>query len=215
VAGYPTIMLCDSEGRPYASTGYQPGGPEKYVAHLNELRGKKTKRDEAFAAAEKAEGVEKAKALVSALDEMGLEDGAVSTFYGNITEQIKEADPEDESGFAKKAAAKQRVEEFQSTLQGFAAKQDMDGALEFVDKTLKEGGFEPEETLQMMMTRAVIFAQQQKFDESLKAIDEAKAFAPDSPMMEGIDGFRERIEGEKKKAAEASETEEEAGSDAD
>jgi hypothetical protein len=53
----------------------------------------------------------------------------------------------------------------------------------------------------MMMTRAVIFAQQQKFDEALKAVDEAKAFAPDSPMIPGIDGFRKRLEEGKEKAA--------------
>ena len=32
VQGYPTILLCDADGRPYAATGYQKGGPEKYVA---------------------------------------------------------------------------------------------------------------------------------------------------------------------------------------
>ena len=47
VQGYPTILLCDAEGKPYAATGYQKGGPEKYVEHLNELRKNKAKRDEA------------------------------------------------------------------------------------------------------------------------------------------------------------------------
>ena len=215
VGGYPTILLTDAEGRPYASTGYQPGGPEKYVAHLNELRGNKAKRDEAFAAAEKAEGVEKAEALIAALDALGLEDGAVSSFYGEVVAQIKAADPEDKTGYAKKLAAKQRLEDFQSSLQDFAAKNDMDGALAFVDKTIKEGGFDTEQTLQMMMTRAVIFAQQQKFDEALKAVDEAKAFAPDSPMIKGIDGFRKRIEGEKQQAADAAAEDPAADEDSD
>ena len=31
VEGFPTIYLADSTGRPYAKTGYQPGGPEAYV----------------------------------------------------------------------------------------------------------------------------------------------------------------------------------------
>jgi thioredoxin-related protein len=203
VQGYPSILLCDSEGRPYAATGYQKGGPEKYVEHLNELRENKTKRDEAFAAASKAEGPAKAKALVAALDAMKLEDGMVANFYGDIADQIKAADPKDESGFGKKAAGKKRMADFQNNLQELAANQDMDGALALVDKTIKEGGFETEETLQMMMTRAVIFAQQEKFDEALKAVDDAKAFAPDSPMIPGIDGFRKRIEEGKAKAAEA------------
>ncbi|MGE4620382.1 MAG: thioredoxin family protein [Planctomycetota bacterium] len=40
VDGFPTIILADSEFRPYARTGYQPGGPEKYLEHIGELRTK-------------------------------------------------------------------------------------------------------------------------------------------------------------------------------
>lgn len=202
VKGYPTILLCDAEGRPYAKTGYQKGGPESYVAHLNKLREKKTKRDEAFATAEKAQGVEKAKALLSALESMSLDEETVSSFYGDITEQIKAADPKDEAGFGKKAATQQRLKEFEKGLQELAGKKDMDGALKLVDDTIKEGGFNTVETQQIMMTRAVIFAQQAKFEESLKAVDDAIAFAPDSPMIPGITGFRKQIEGSMKKTTE-------------
>ncbi len=203
VQGYPTILLTDAEGLPYAATGYQQGGPEKYVKHLNELRGKKAKRDEAFAVAEKAEGVEKAKALINALEAMGLSDEMVANSYGHIAEQIKAADPNDKTGFSKKAETKKRLADFQKSLQELAGKQDMDGALALVDQTIKEGGFGKDETLQMMMTRAVILAQQAKFDEALKAVDEGIAFAPDSPMIPGIQGFRKRIEDGMKKANEA------------
>lgn len=203
IQGYPTILLCDAEGLPYATTGYQPGGAEKYVAHLNDLRGHKGKRDEAFAAAAKSAGVAKAKALIAALDAMGLDPELVANFYGGIAAQITAADPKDETGFARKAATKQKLLDFQDALQALGAKQDMAAALALVDKTLKEGGFDKEQTLQIMMTRAVILAQQAKFDEALKAVDEAKASAPDSPMIPGIDGFRKQLEDGKKKAAEA------------
>ncbi len=202
VKGYPTILLCDAEGRPYAKTGYQKGGPESYVAHLNKLREKKVKRDEAFASAEKAKGVEKAKALMAALEAMSLDEETVSSFYGDIAEQIKAADPKDETGFGKKAATQQRLKDFEKGLQELAGKKDMDGALKLVDDTIKEGGFDTVETQQIMMTRAVIFAQQAKFEESLKAVDDAIAFAPDSPMIPGIKGFRKQIEDGMKKAAE-------------
>jgi thioredoxin-related protein len=194
IEGYPTILLTDADGRPYAKTGYQKGGPEKYVAHLNELRTKKTARDEAFAAADKAEGVEKAKALVAALDAMKLSDAMVASFYSDVVERIKAADPDDSTGFTKRSAAAGRLKAFQKELQGLAGKKDMDGALKLVDKTLAEGGFETDETLQLMMTRAVILAQQENLPEALKAIDAAKAFAPESPMIPGIDQFRKRLE---------------------
>lgn len=37
VQGYPTIVLVNEEGKEIQRTGYQPGGAEKYVLHLQEL----------------------------------------------------------------------------------------------------------------------------------------------------------------------------------
>jgi thioredoxin-related protein len=201
VQGYPTILLCDAEGKPYASTGYQEGGPEKYVAHLNELRTNKTRRDEAFAKAEKLSGPDKAKVLVSALDAMKLDAKVVANFYGDVAEQIRAADPKDATGFVKKADSGKRLEAFQKSLQEFGAKRDHEGALALVDKTLKEGGFDSEATVQLMMTRSAIFASIGKFDEALKAVDEAKALVSDGPMNPMIDQFRKRLEQGRDEAA--------------
>lgn len=58
VDGFPAIILADSQMRPYARTGYQPGGPEKYLEHLAELRvtGEKVK---ALVAADNDEQIQK------------------------------------------------------------------------------------------------------------------------------------------------------------
>lgn len=37
IEGYPTILLLDSNGEPFAQTIYREGGPVKYLAHLAEL----------------------------------------------------------------------------------------------------------------------------------------------------------------------------------
>ena len=63
VQGFPTIVLADAEGRPYAFTGYREGGAESYVEHLDELQQVREKRDEALARAEDAEGDARAEAL--------------------------------------------------------------------------------------------------------------------------------------------------------
>jgi thioredoxin-related protein len=196
VRGYPTIMLCDAAGRPYAATGYQEGGPERYIEHLGKLRARKAARDEAFAAAEKAADSEKAAMLVAALDAMELDDALVAGFYGGVAEQIAAADPEDKTGFTARAAARKRFGEFQERLQEFGSKQDHEGALGLVGETLKQGGLGKDETQQVMLVRAVILAEQRKFSEALKAVDEARAFHKDSPMDAMIVGFRQRIEEE-------------------
>ena len=37
IEGFPTILLLDSNGVPFAQTGYEAGGPVKYLAHLADL----------------------------------------------------------------------------------------------------------------------------------------------------------------------------------
>lgn len=37
IEGFPTIMLLDASGEPFAQTGYQAGGATKYLAHLATL----------------------------------------------------------------------------------------------------------------------------------------------------------------------------------
>lgn len=202
VQGFPTILLCDAEGRPYAKTGYQQGGPEKYVTHLNELRAKKAARDEAFAAADKATGVDKAKALVAALKAMDLEDAMVSNFYGGVVSSIKEADPKDETGFVAELSMKEKMEKFQQELNGFGQKQDHEGALGVVEKALKEGGYTKEDTQRIALTKAMIYAQTGKIDEALAAVDAAKELAPDSELAGRMDGLKAQLNQMKTQAGE-------------
>lgn len=201
VQGFPTILLCDADGKPFAKTGYQPGGPEKYVAHLDELRAKKDVRDKSFAEAAKSEGPAKAKALIAALDAMELEDAAVSSFYPDVVDQIKAADPKDETGYAKKLAAKEKYAAFETELNGFAQKQDMEGALAFVEKAIASGDYEGETLQQVILPKAMILAQMEKFDDAIKAVDEAKVAAPESDIAGQLDGFKGQLAQAKEKAA--------------
>lgn len=193
VQGFPTVMLTDAEGRPYASTGYRPGGVDDYLTHLGELRERRVERDAAFATAANAEGVEKAKALVAALEAMGLEDETVANFYGEVVAQIKESDPEDESGFAKKSVIREKIAEFQESINELAQNGDFDGILTAVDKMLETEGLQPDDVQQITLTRALVFAQQGKFDDAIKVVDEAKAIAPESEIAPMLDGFKEQL----------------------
>ena len=40
VRGYPTIIVLNPEGEKVGQLGYQQGGPEPFIAKLNELKGK-------------------------------------------------------------------------------------------------------------------------------------------------------------------------------
>ena len=98
IGGYPTVLLMDAKGRPYAKTGYRRGGPEKYVKYLDELIKVRVERDKAFAAADKLSGVAKAKALTAALKTLP---EAHLSHYADVIAEIKKLDPADETGFVK------------------------------------------------------------------------------------------------------------------
>ncbi|TAE78144.1 MAG: thioredoxin family protein [Verrucomicrobia bacterium] len=202
IEGFPTLLLCDASGKPFAKTGYQEGGPEKYVAHLDELRARKQTRDKSFAEAAKAKGPAKAKALVAALDAMELEDAALAAFYPEVIEAIKAADPKDATGFVKRQESQKKLADFENGLNDFGAKQDFEGALAYVTKAAAEGGFEGEDLLQVLATKAMILARMEKFDDAIQAIAEAKAAAPDSETAAQLDSFRMQLEEAGKQGAE-------------
>ena len=189
IVGYPTVMLCDAEGRPYAQTGFRRGGPEKYVTHLDELRAKKDVRDKSFAEAAKLEGLAKAKALIAALDAMKLEDLAVARCYPDVVDQIKAADPKDETGYGKKLATKAKWADFQTGFSGLLAKQDTAGALAFIEKSAASGDFEGEAKLQVIASKIAVLFRMKKFDDAIKALEEAKAAAPESEGARNIDKY--------------------------
>lgn len=203
VKGYPTILLTDAQGVPYAATGYQAGGPESYVKSLDELLAKKKTRDEGFASAAKAEGVEKAKFLVSTLDAMELDDVMIANFYSDKVEEIKKSDPEDVTGFNKKIEAKQKMAKFEEELNGYAAKKDHDGALAFIETTLKEGGMEPEDTQKVTMMKGFVYAQQKKLDEAISTLEESKTIAPESEAAGQIEMIVAQLKKAKEKEAPA------------
>ncbi len=194
IQGFPTIVLTDAGGRPYATTGYEKGGAEKYIEHLNELRQRRAARDEAFKKAESLEGVEKAKTLVGAIKAMELPDEMGASFYGDVIEQIKKADPKDETGYVKKQNQKAQLQEIGEKAMGFLRNQDFDGATAYLDKAVEEAGFEAEMKQEALAMKILILANQGKLGEAIKMLDEIMALAPDSELAEQLTGFRGRLE---------------------
>ena len=118
---FPTLLLTDAKGRPYATAGYDDRlqGPEAYNELFAKLRKVKTARDEAFKKSETAEGLEKAKSLYEGLKAMGSE--IATAYYKEEFDKIIEADTADTLGLkakkeyqAKREALETMLEELQS-----------------------------------------------------------------------------------------------------
>ena len=132
IQGFPSIVLTDAQGRPYAKTGYQPGGPEKYLPHLDELRAVKAKRDEQWKKAEGAQGVEKAKFLAAGLKV--LDEEIAAQHYSKVIAEITALDPKDETGMGAAMGFKSDIATLQGEIGTVAGKDGPEAARKKADE---------------------------------------------------------------------------------
>ena len=198
IQGFPTILLLDDQGRPYAQTGYQAGGPEKYLTHLDGLLAVKTKRDEALKAAEKLEGPAKAKSLVEALKL--LPEGQLS-HYSEIIQQIAILDPKDESGFVAEQKLKEAADTLGKKYMTALRAGKNDEAIAMVDEFIADFQITGEKKQSMLGMKMNPILAGRKFDEAAKLLDEIVVIAPESQVGKFANDFKPKLEKMKLDAA--------------
>ncbi len=67
IQGFPTVMLTDNTGRPYAVNGYQAVSATEYATVLKAMTAVRVRRDEKFEAAKTATGLERAQLLADGI----------------------------------------------------------------------------------------------------------------------------------------------------
>jgi len=97
IPGFPTLVISDVQGRPFAFTGYQPIGAQQYAAMCLVLAETKSRRAAALEAAEKLEGPRRTEAIARGIPELPGNMGA--RFFRKEIEAAIAADPQNESGF--------------------------------------------------------------------------------------------------------------------
>lgn len=86
VDGFPTIVLLDSQARPFGFLGYTAGGPPAFLELLQQRLSAKARFDQLMAQAEAAEGAEQGRLFDQALDALG---GALGVnHYKDVVEKI-------------------------------------------------------------------------------------------------------------------------------
>ena len=199
IKGFPTILLTDAQGRPFGQTGHRPGTPDEYLAHLGDLQKAKTARDQAFTAAEAAEGVEKAKTLYMGLKAIPADH---MKQYPEVLEMIKANDPEDMTGMAaaeaKKEAEAKKAADMQAKMQGLnqtiqAAMQSQDtpGAIKAIDDYISEEKLEGSDKQRVLSFKISIHMQAGDLDAVEKTATEVIAADPDSEFSAQVKKFQE------------------------
>ncbi len=178
IRGYPTILLADASGRPYARTGYQAGGPDAYMKHLEELRAVKTKRDAAWKKADGAQGTEKAKFLAEGLQALDL-DLAVQ-HYKPVIYEIAKLDPADTSGVTAAFSYKADLEAVKAKLMEAARKGEGGGRAtvdEFLTAHPKASAQQKQDALMAVLNT---YSPPKDNEAVLKLMGEIKALDPES-----------------------------------
>ncbi len=166
IRGYPTIFLMDAKGRPYAKTGYQSGGPEKYLAHLAELRAKRLARDKNLAAAKDAENdLAKAKSIDKALDALGTE--VAGKFYVAEMEQIIALDSENEAGLKSKY---ERIA-FDQKVANLMSQRKYDDAIGLMEEHIKAENPKGKDLTDMQLSIASAYRGKGDSDKALEVVN--------------------------------------------
>jgi thioredoxin-related protein len=119
IEGFPTVLLLDAQGRPYARTGYLTGGTTNYLPHLAALRQVRERRDAAWSKAEAAQGAEKARWLAEGLSAM--DDDLVAACLTSVVARVKALDPNDPSGVVRKFEYRAKLRELEKSLSSAGA----------------------------------------------------------------------------------------------
>lgn len=133
IKSFPTVLLTDAKGRPYAMTGYDENlkTPEAYNDHLATLRKVKAARDEGLKKAEAAPEPDKAKALYEALKTMGTE--IATTYYKEELDQVIALDAGDTLGLKAKKEYRAKRQALETQLEDLMMNQKTKEYTEAVD----------------------------------------------------------------------------------
>ncbi len=199
VQGFPTIILADAAGRPYAKTGYQEGGPEKYVAHLATLRETKTARDAAFAKAAAAEGLDKAKFLHEGLTKIDPE--LQMAFYKDEIEAIIKSDTADTLGYGKKhkvatdaKAFDAKIEELKPKIIEALEAKDYAGADKYIDGLIADNKYDGEMKQRALTLKLQFAGMREDHAAAMKVLDEIIAVDANTDTAKELAQIRPRIQ---------------------
>ncbi len=190
IQGFPTVLLMDAEGNPFAWTGYRDGGAEKYVTFLGELPKIYQGILALKAKLEKTQGLDRAKVLDQIVED--------SQKLGNESDQVEDwckeiiaLDPGNKTGLKVKYEFPMGLKEAIKLLKGG----QLAKAAEALDKIMSLTGVPVEMRVEGFMVQTQICIMQKKFAAAVAALKLAKQAAPGGPNVKEIDDSIQKLSG--------------------
>ncbi len=188
VQGFPSVLLFDEKGNLYSRTGYRPGGPGPYLAHLADLKRGKLIGDELFGKARQPglAGADKARALDAAL--AAVPESMVSDHVADMEEVVR-IDADGALGLKAKHFKRLLIEKARVARQA----RDLPGAIKFYEQILAEVKPSGEELQDLLMEKSSLHYASDDKDAARKTMDEALAVAPASKSAVKIKELRAKV----------------------
>ena len=175
IEGFPTVVVTDAEGRLYARTGYRPGGPEKYLAHLDRLRENRMRHDRLMARAQQSRRLEKARLLDEALEVMGKNQVGPDP---DVVAQIKRLDSKNLAGLRSKYEVREGL---MRIMEEIGRTKDFDKALRDLDRLVASANPPPDIRQDVYYIKAGIYYQGKKDRKAgLETLKKAWQISPDT-----------------------------------
>ena len=195
IRGFPTVILTDADGKPYAKTGYQQGGVDVYLAQLHNFRNNNAKKDALLAKADQTTGLERAKLLDQALTTI-MENHLLGD-RNKLMEEIVKLDPDNKAGLKEKYILQHKVAPIEKALQKTG---NFDQALTDIDTLLKkETKLKPEDRQRLYLFKASICLKGKRDKESgISNLEQAAKTAPNTKIAKQIPDIIVSIRGTKK-----------------
>lgn len=196
VSSFPTVILTDTEGRPYGINGYQPVPPLNYAKVIGAMRDIATDRDALFAKAAAAPaGIEKARLLVQGVP--NLPGNLPARYYRPQLEEIIANDPKDETGKVAKCKRLIADVEYADAMQKLEDKVDWAGMLKLTDDYIAANALQGAEKQHALFNKVGIFQKQANLTELARSLMEIVAIDEKTPQGRQAKGALDQLRAKK------------------
>jgi thioredoxin-related protein len=186
ISGYPTILLTDDQGRPFAKkVGYGGTAAKAYVADLSKSAGIRQQLDDLRAKAEGAEGIAKAKLLDQSLSLLDSE--LVLSSYSDTVDEIVALDPKDAAGLKSKYGELAKVAQVKEVIAGIQRSGNLDESLAKLNKVITELDLKGEALQEAMYFKGVVQYKKGDKETSKTTLEAALKLSADSKLGKQIE----------------------------
>ncbi len=135
VRGYPSVILADAKGVPFAQTGYLDLAPETYLKHLQSLLPRRDIIANLIEEASLLEGVKKAEIHMQLLSVIPKR---LAHHYPGIREQIPQLDPDDTTGYMAGLKLDTEIKQLDQAIDALYDEKNVSKAPDLIDQFIAE-----------------------------------------------------------------------------